>query len=238
MPMNNRIMVPRASGFNPRSIANLTAWYDASNTGSITIATGVSQWNDLSGNGNHLVQGTGNNQPLYNAAQINGRPVLSFDGSNDTLRVAFTLSQPYTIFCVGRYTGANPSSNYTMFDGFTGGNRGRHAWGSTTATAGLLANAGTSLFGAGTYNMTQAAVHEVVFDGANSILSWNGTATNTGNTGTTAPGGLTLGAFGNGSSSFMEGQIAYVLVYSRALLAAERTRIRRDLGTIYGLTVA
>jgi len=44
-----------AGSFTPASISGLVAWYDASNTASITKAgTAVSAWNDISGNNNHL----------------------------------------------------------------------------------------------------------------------------------------------------------------------------------------
>jgi len=46
-PMNNRLLRPRASGFNPLSISGMAGWWDASVSSSVTIATGVSSWVDL-----------------------------------------------------------------------------------------------------------------------------------------------------------------------------------------------
>ena len=41
--------------FSPDDIANLEAWYDASDTGTITESSGnITQWDDKSGNGRHL----------------------------------------------------------------------------------------------------------------------------------------------------------------------------------------
>ena len=53
MPMSPRLLRPRAaSGFTPKAISGLSAWYDASVASSVTITSGfVSQWNDLSGGG-------------------------------------------------------------------------------------------------------------------------------------------------------------------------------------------
>lgn len=53
----------------------------------ITLATGVSAWNDQSGNGHNFAQGTGSQQPAYNAADatLNNKPTVTGDGSNDTL---------------------------------------------------------------------------------------------------------------------------------------------------------
>jgi hypothetical protein len=44
-----------------------TAWFDA-NRGVTTVTGAVSQWNDLSGNGYHAVQGTATNRPLLSRA--------------------------------------------------------------------------------------------------------------------------------------------------------------------------
>lgn len=61
-------------------------WYDASDEASIVQLSGsVSQWNDKSTNGYHLVQTTGASQPAYGARFINGLKALDFDGTNDTL---------------------------------------------------------------------------------------------------------------------------------------------------------
>jgi hypothetical protein len=48
----------------------------------ITYATGVSQWNDLSGYGRHGTQGTGADQPTFNPNGLSaGRPALVFDAT-------------------------------------------------------------------------------------------------------------------------------------------------------------
>jgi len=64
MPMSPRLLRPRATGFNPKSISGLKLWLDVANTSSLTFnGSTVSQVNDLSGNGFHATQGTANNQP-------------------------------------------------------------------------------------------------------------------------------------------------------------------------------
>lgn len=86
MAMNPRLLRPRAGGaFTPKSISGLAAWYDAADTSTLTIATGVSQWRDKSGNNRTLRQTTGNNQPASGTRTIGGKNALDFDGSNDVL---------------------------------------------------------------------------------------------------------------------------------------------------------
>jgi hypothetical protein len=86
MPMNNRLLRPRATGFNPKSIAGLTAWYDAADAATITaVSGGVSVWADKSGLGRTLYQGTAANRPATGTRTIGGKNALDFDGSNDCL---------------------------------------------------------------------------------------------------------------------------------------------------------
>lgn len=73
-------------------------WYDASDASTITISTGVSEWRDKSGNGNHASQATSGNQPAYITNGWAKKNVISFDG-NDNLT----------------HTYANPTTNISIF---------------------------------------------------------------------------------------------------------------------------
>jgi hypothetical protein len=88
MAMNPRLLVPRASGFNPRSIAGIEAWWDFSDLSTLTIDTGISAVADKSGNGYNATQSVGGNQPLSSQNQRNGRAVADFDGTGDLLQTA------------------------------------------------------------------------------------------------------------------------------------------------------
>ena len=117
MAMSPRLLRPRASGFNPKSIAGLEAWYAADVASSITIATGVQQWSDLSGKGRHLIQDTTNNQPAYNIVTVNGKPTVTFDGTNDRLgtTATFSVALPVSMFLVYRFEGAYVSGAPRVF---------------------------------------------------------------------------------------------------------------------------
>jgi hypothetical protein len=57
---------------------SLDAWWDASDMFTLTISAGaVSQWNDKSGNANHLTQATGAKQPSIGRT-LNGRNAVEF----------------------------------------------------------------------------------------------------------------------------------------------------------------
>jgi hypothetical protein len=72
---------------------NLSFWQDAADRSTITIATGVSEWRDKSGNNRHFTQATGANQPSYSDTGFLGRPGITFDGTDDNLRLTGISSQ-------------------------------------------------------------------------------------------------------------------------------------------------
>jgi hypothetical protein len=57
----------------------LALWLDAADTDSITLnGSNVSQWDDKSGNGNHVSNSTASTQPAYLTTGWNGKPTVSF----------------------------------------------------------------------------------------------------------------------------------------------------------------
>jgi hypothetical protein len=64
------IMPATSAHFSPTSITGCQMWLDAADSSVVTIATGVSQWNDKSGNSNNLTQSTTGSQPTYASSLI------------------------------------------------------------------------------------------------------------------------------------------------------------------------
>ena len=80
------------SNFQPLSLSP-SLWFDASNASSITSSSGlVSQWNDLSGNGRHLTQGTSANQPTTGVTTQNGLNVINYNGSTSGMATATSVA--------------------------------------------------------------------------------------------------------------------------------------------------
>jgi hypothetical protein len=98
MPMNPRLLVPRATFASPLSIAGCIGWYDSADlsamaqnsngTGAVTVGDQVGYWRDKSPTAAHVTQGIGANRPTLTANAVNGRAALVFDGSNDNLFIA------------------------------------------------------------------------------------------------------------------------------------------------------
>lgn len=84
--------------WSPTALNGLVAWFDFgdpttlfSDTGRTTLAVPngtVAGVTDKSGNGNHLSQATGAQQPLYIPNAINGRSIVRFADANDNLAAA------------------------------------------------------------------------------------------------------------------------------------------------------
>lgn len=109
MPMSPRLLRPTASrdsaqfGFDPRSIANCTNWYDANNSASMTFnGSTISEWRSRATGGVALTQSTASAQPTIQSASINGLPSLSFDGGDFLAGDQSIPLRDNTVFAVTR----------------------------------------------------------------------------------------------------------------------------------------
>ena len=215
--------------FQPSDIANLAAWYRADQ--GITIATGVSQWNDISGNGRHLTQATGANQPTFGATSgPNSTPALTFDGSNDVLSATFSaINQPLHCFAIMR------TNNIPAASGFiSGGASGeRFIAGNTASTNVLNYWGGTGIV----YSHSDTTNHflwEVLVNGASSSVIRGNTAAGTGSVGSNTMSGVTLGQMpGNGYTNCILSEVA---IYSAQISGTNLTNLRAYYASRYGVT--
>jgi FtsP/CotA-like multicopper oxidase with cupredoxin domain len=103
------------STFTPAQIPNLTAWFDAAGTATVTTSgTNVTQWADRSGNGNTVAQTNAAAQPAYTSAGINGLGSIVFAGKNylvgSNTSFSSSLLNESTVFAVTNQTNTADSS--------------------------------------------------------------------------------------------------------------------------------
>lgn len=239
MSMSPRLLRPRATGFNPKSIAGLAIWYDANDSSTLTITDGVvSQWNDKSNSNANATQTTPENRP--GTTVVNGKTALLFDGANDGLTFTGTARTEQTWIVVAAQTEDQTGSRAIITDAANG-------YGITPARIGASRgiSSGWGSFGAATYQAINlgfagalpASVLSVnLAAGIGGNLWRNGTAiaTFTNSLSTT----ISRIGFLNSSTFMFKGWIGEILCYSRSLNAAERQRVERYLGTKFGVTVA
>lgn len=97
--MTNLILNGIGGGF---PTANLKGHWDASVSSSVHVSTGVNKWDDLSGNGNDLLQSMGSLQPTYSGSGTSSK--ITFPGGDSALfpylSASFNLAEPITVYIV------------------------------------------------------------------------------------------------------------------------------------------
>jgi hypothetical protein len=157
--------------------SDLVVWYDASDAASIThVAGAVSQWNDKSGNADHLTQGTAANQPTYSATGLGGsQPSISF-ATNDYLAstvsaIATGSVSDFAAFVVARMNSASATGGRIAAFTRTGGDAdwnhagSVHLIGRNAATEAIIAERANSGRG------TKAITYDTTFRAAS---VWSG----------------------------------------------------------------
>lgn len=213
--------------FSPADIATLHSWFDASVPSSIT-GSPVSQWSDLSGNGNHITQASGSQKPTTGVHTMNGRNVLTFSQAANTLlaRGSVTIAQPLTVFAVAKLTTGlantqilgnltNPEATLFAFDSGGGGKWSLYAG---SVQQGSIAT---------TLNAVQVSA---VFNGASSGLWVDGATSTLGG----SPGAAGRTDLEIGDANSWEGDIAEVLIYSSALSTPNRQAVEAYLKAKWG----
>ena len=170
--------------FLPSDLAGLKLWCKF-NSGITVTGAGVSQWDDVSGNGNHLKQGTDTNRP---SKESDGS--ILFDGVDNFLKAdAFTLVQPETVYFLGKQVTWTSADRF--FDGNTDDTGGINQ---NPTTPKLRVNAGIAFDDDGTMAVDTYAIISVIFNGASSSIQTNYATIVTGNAGAGDMGGFTLGS--------------------------------------------
>lgn len=223
--------------WTPAKLPNLALWLDAADSSTITLnGSTVSQWRDKSGNGRHASQNTAANQPTYTANGLNGKPVVTFDGSNDFMafQTAFGTVTEFNAVIVWR-TDASGVGNfdylYQIGDGSnalslnaaspTAGSFNGNYYGLTSATTPSALDFNTAaVFNAAaitSHRIGTGTTHNLWVNGsARTVPSWpsslNVDSSNSG-----------LGRFINNNAHFLQGYIAeIVFVTNSALSTADR----------------
>jgi hypothetical protein len=210
----------------PPVSSGLQLWYEA---GSLATANGqpVASWPDKSGNGRTLTSFDAGSAGTMRANAINGRAAVELDGSHSLLKTygsTFSLSTPTTFFIV--YRSLDPDTagarNF-VFDSRDSSQRevlGRPSTGSIR----MYANIDMDFAGI-TYPNPSYGIWSGTFNGSSSSLFKDGTLVGSGNAGSGALTGFTLGALSTSAQygyDYSHSLVAEVLYYSGALSAADQ----------------
>ena len=170
--------------------ATLEAWYDASDSSTITEAAGlVSLWNDKSTKGRNLIQGTGSLQPSTGTRTIGGVNALDFQADVISASSTFNLVGDFSIVLVLEIDAHGNSQNPFGSDN---GNEVRFA----TTTSAIMRIAGANQTGT---LSTYATVTPFIFTVRRSGTSMEFGIGGSGNTATitASTGNIVLQSLGN-----------------------------------------
>jgi hypothetical protein len=231
----------------PSDLTGLVAWWDANAITPVADGTAIAQWDDSSGNAKHATQATGTKQPVYKTSILNGKPVVRFQGTDDFMDVpAIDLSATKAITVIGVFNSTVNATDQVIIEMSAN-------YGSQTDSFILYrASDNLPLFGAeGNVGFVDAktafiqsahAVFAGVIDMSKALREvsvWkNGTfgtlGNNSNNTGFFGNRALYMGARA-GTSLFLTGDIAELMIFNRALTGGERGRMEEYLAYKWGI---
>lgn len=225
----------------PQLISGIQAWYRSDAIAFVADTQAVAKWPDMSGNGYDLTQTTSGNRPAYYVNVVNGHPAVRFDGTNDYMTASIgALNAPFTVFAVGKFQNATqPSTNYDYIYAIGASAALQHFSLSRDESTnryyifdGTSALFGTSLTGGQFIQVSQqtatsAPFHQAWQNGVSLSATDLGGAVNT-------DGSLNVGRYAGGAH-FLDGYVAELIFYNRALSTNERQAIEAYLKIKYGL---
>jgi len=226
---------------------DLVIWWDAS-TLNLSDGATVAQIDDLSGFGNHAVQATEASKPTFETGEINGLPILRFNGTSQfigALDSATFRAQNFSLFIVVKFTVS--TTHHLIGDGNINTDRdGIVMWGLGGSTRTEIANASSAV-------TTQISSTPSTNDGSPHIISWLVdpsfiyTYVDGGSRQRNVRGSQTIAwngydfriakANGGGTDRFWAGDIAEVLFYNSAISDNSKFMVERYLANKYNISV-
>lgn len=229
-----------AARWLPTQLSSLEAWYRGDMGVTLNGST-VSAWADQSGNGRHLSNGTAAQQPTYvaSSAGIGSRPALSFDGGDILSSSAFNLPRACSAFVVcGTLTSRGMVLEHGSGDGFymyAAGNAAAAVFGATGLGYHRAFQSPVSTW------MPANSHNAMIYDEISPpvLRSSDGLITPTSTDGGAQASQVRSKALNVGARSGLSlahtGQIAEVVLYSRALTAGEIAAVELYLSNRYGV---
>lgn len=236
--------------FSPDDLTGLQLWLDAQDEATVFFDSGtrISRWDDKSAN-------TNNATPVSTATApelitVAGRKMVEFDGVDEFIKILGPAnldfgSGDFTIIAVYRSADVNHGQIWDHRSGAThiAGRVNQDdlddgdfavSFSDGTNTAALFESDQT-------FNDNAVRVAQQVRDGSNMRLYMDNVETtaspvdssSVGDTDLTAP--WTFGAFNQGASRFLNGEIGEILIYDRALTTGERLTLDTFLAAKWGI---
>lgn len=228
---------------SPDDISTLVGWYkgdigvfsDLGVTPSL-IGGFVRQWNDQSGNLNHIISSGLGTRPTY-VSGTNGKPAVNFAlvggiTKQSLLKSGVTVGQPVTIFSVAAITNINGGG---LIVGGTNGSNVFYTKQRLTAFAIFASPSSNTEFAINASLGFSWALSTSIFKGGNSSIRLNsGIITGTGSAGNVPMQSISIGENTVNEGGFI-GSVAEVLIYAKELNSTEIAFVELYLKNKYNL---
>jgi len=232
-----------AAPFSPTDLSGLSLWLK-SDAGVTLSGSNVTAWADQSGNGNNAAAGE-EFEPTLVANVLNSKPVLRFNGAGQQMALTSNIGgTAYTIFIVCKN---NDNENGSMFFWATDENYGKY-----------IASITSETYNASARNKFILSENDAGGGEGDSIIAWSSTAVNNnyfigtamqnggGKAYSNGSGGAdSLGTFsasntfdligGYGFGYELDGDVAEIISYNRAVNSTERQQVEAYLNTKYAI---
>jgi hypothetical protein len=252
MAMNPKLLRPKATGFDPRSISGLIGWWDFSDatqlrqtTAGATAVTAdgdvVGYALDKSGNSRPMAANNDARRPVYKVNILNGRSAVRFDGVDDALGATThsgTASETQTWFGVFANISTSVSSrrfiaradNASLFvdNGTTPIRVAYWSFGTSTFTT------PTTAIGNAVYSLTYTSASQCLVRQNGKLIVTVGTPNGSYRTAT----GLFLGANSLTGANATACDCLEAMIWHSALSASQRSSVEKYLAKKYGLTLS
>lgn len=226
---------PRRTPFPaPGDIPGAAFGYAAHQITGLADEAAVASWEDLAGFGPDLAQATGAKRPTYQTNEINGLPIVRFDGTDDIIAAALAsvISQPFTLFLIAKHTSGAVAADEAFVAGEDDqGNPSGQILANQDTTDDHVADAGAALaFGA---LSSGYRIFVVAFDGASSVVRLD-RSQSTGNAGARNLASIAIGAL-FGETLHGDVDVAEFWGYGRKLTTAQMRMLEDYAEWMYGL---
>jgi hypothetical protein len=219
------------AGFVPTSISGCRLWLQADALAGLSDGDLVSAWSDESGGDHHAAQTQATKQPIFQANIINGRSVVRFDGADSMALSLADVSTEHTFFFVIDLPALGGHSNY-LFDS----REGRLILDAAKSASPHQVRWRDSSWRNIADGVAGCQILTWVFSGAMGEVFRNGASLGTGTYNPAPLGGTTaLGSNYTGNQNRFEGDVAEVIYYNQALLAADRQLVEQYLSNRYAI---
>lgn len=229
---------------SPLDIAGCSMWYDASDGSTLfttqfgstpsTLTGVVGRWEDKSGNGRHIGQGTAGSLPLWR--NNTGYFALDFDGGNDTLQHSMTNTPVSTVFAVARARNVNSDNFAGLITNLTNQMAGVDYVFLRDNLLNRWFDNGTPLAGESLADSSHMWANRVLTNNWNESVITIYTADGTGHPNPVLPTGLNVGLDRN-LAHYLAGDVYEIIGYDTILSSTDRNRVENYLAARYGITL-